>query len=95
MIVSNIQRSKVMLWIIVLLSIIGLLGFPLIQWLFRFIVKLLFLFSKGLAVIGFVGLLSLIGFKGLIVLIWALVIIFIVFTIRISAKIYRKIIRLK
>lgn len=84
-----------MLWIIVLLSIIGLLGFPLIQWLFRFIVKLLFLSSKGLAVAGFVGLLWLIGFKGLIVLIWSMVIIFIVFTIRILVNIYRKIMLLK
>lgn len=80
-----------MLWIIVLLSTIGFLGFPLIQWLFRFIVKLLFLFSKGLAVIGFVGLLSLIGFKGLIILIWTFIIIIIIFMIKYLGKIYKKI----
>lgn len=65
-----------MLWIIGLLSIIGLLGFPLIMWLSRFLVKLLFLSFKGAVVVGFVLSLWLIGFKGLTVLIWPVIIIF-------------------
>lgn len=80
-----------MLWIIGLLSIIGFLGFPLLQWLSRFIVKLLCLSSKGIAVVGCAVLLWLIGFKGLIVLICTLVIILVISIIKFLSNFYRKI----
>lgn len=80
-----------MLWIILVLAMIGLLGFPLIQRLIRFSVKLFLLTSKGIIVLGFIGLLWLIGFKGLIILIWTFIIIIIIFTIKYLGKIYKKI----
>jgi len=80
-----------MLWIILVLAMIGLLGFPLIQRLIRFSVKLFLLTSKGIIVLGFIGLLWLIGFKGLIILIWTFIIIIITFTIKYLGKIYKKI----
>lgn len=86
-----LRGGKIMLWIILVLAMIGLLGFPLIQRLIRFSVKLFLLTSKGIIVLGFIGLLWLIGFKGLIILIWTFIIIIITFTIKYLGKIYKKI----